>query len=131
MQSYFRYFYRKRGHIFIKLDSLRVRKMPQQTLSRGYHRNGKSHCSSHRIHKEVLDKVTSFFTTRFVIGIVIDIFLFVASIVVRRDILMLLSGILLVILIVTSIPILRICSIQNDNHALLDYEYRKRAKMNH
>ena len=120
MQSYFRYFYRKRGHIFIKLDSLRVRKMPQQTLRNWMKYN-----------KEVLDKVTSFFTTRFVIGAIVDIFLFIAAIVVRRDILMLLSGILLVILIVTSIPILRICSIQNDNHALLDYEYKKRAKMNH
>lgn len=120
MQSYFRYFYRKRGHIFIKLDSLRVRKMPQQTLRNWMKYN-----------KEVLDKVTSFFTTRFVIGAIADIFLFIAAIVVRRDILMLLSGILLVILIVTSIPMLRICSIQNDNHALLDYEYRKRAKMNH
>jgi site-specific DNA recombinase len=25
-------------------------------VCRGYHRNGKSHCSSHRIHEEVLDR---------------------------------------------------------------------------
>jgi len=26
-------------------------------VCRGYHRNGKSYCSSHRIHEEVLDRV--------------------------------------------------------------------------
>ena len=32
-------------------DSRRV-----EYVCRGYHRNGKSHCSSHRIHEEVLDR---------------------------------------------------------------------------
>ena len=47
---------RECGNAFIPMIRYWNRSQRVEYVCRGYHRNGKSHCSSHRIHEEVLDK---------------------------------------------------------------------------
>jgi len=45
------------GNVFIPMIRYWNGKRRVEYVCRGYHRNGKSYCSSHRIHEEVLDRV--------------------------------------------------------------------------
>ena len=46
---------RECGNVFIPMIRCWNGKSPVEYVCRGYHRNGKTYCSSHRIHEEVLD----------------------------------------------------------------------------